>query len=98
MNWQTFHLSDESDGRPIERLSFDILRVLVANRQATSPTVRALAEQQGEAVGERTDPAVARVRMLAGHATAANTSEAAGTFFSSRASDQSVGGQGERHA
>ena len=96
MNWQTLQSPDDSDVRPVERLSFDILRVLVANRQATCPTVRALSGQTGAVT--QADPAAVRMRMLAGHSLPANATEAAGTFFSARNSDQTVAGQGERHA
>ena len=96
MNWQTLQNIDDSDVRPVERLSFDILRALLANRQATSPTVRALSEQPD--VAAQTDPAAARVRLLAGHVLPQNATEAAGTFFSRRNNDQTISSQGERHA
>ncbi len=96
MNWQTLQNIDDSDVRPVERLSFDILRALLANRQASSPTVRALSEQTNAVA--LADPAAARVRLLAGHALPQSAVEAAGTFFSHRGHDQAVSGQGERHA
>lgn len=105
MDWQTLQTIDDSDVRPVERLSFDILRALLANRQASSPTVRALSGQTNAVA--LVDPAAARVRLLAGHALPQSAAEAAGTFFSHRGRDQAVAlengdhpvaGQGERHA
>lgn len=99
MKWQTQPLPSDSDAQPVDRLSFDILRLLVANRQAASPTVRALAEHRVDSATVNADPMAKRVRMLAGHSAVADaTNDALGAFFAARHGGEPVPQQGERHA
>lgn len=98
MNWQTLQHPDDSDVRPVERLSFDILRALLANRQASSPTVRALSGQSASTNAAQSEPMTGRLQLLAGHTGSPAIAQAAGAFFSARGGDQPVLTQGERHA
>lgn len=66
---------------PAERLPFDIVRTLVAARQAATPTAHMLAGRAVPAATERGDPGDALLLMMLGAAGGADTSRAAGARF-----------------